>query len=61
GKYRIIDFPLSNASNSGIVDIGILTQYKPFVLNEHIGIGSYWDFDRMSGGLKILPPYTNES
>lgn len=60
GKYRIIDFPLSNAANSGITDIGILTQYKPFQLNEHIGIGSHWDFDRSTGGLRILSPYTNE-
>ncbi|MBF7095747.1 glucose-1-phosphate adenylyltransferase [Alkalibacter mobilis] len=60
GKYRIIDFPLSNAANSGISDIGILTQYKPFQLNEHIGIGSHWDFDRNTGGLRILSPYTNE-
>jgi glucose-1-phosphate adenylyltransferase len=61
GKYRIIDFPLSNAANSGISDIGILTQYKPFLLNEHIGIGSYWDFDRNTGGLRVLPPFTSES
>ncbi|QSX08639.1 glucose-1-phosphate adenylyltransferase [Alkalibacter rhizosphaerae] len=61
GKYRIIDFPLSNAANSGITDIGILTQYKPFQLNEHIGIGSHWDFDRNTGGLRILSPYTNEA
>lgn len=60
GKYRIIDFALSNATNSGISDIGILTQYKPFLLNTHIGIGSSWDYDRNSGGLRILPPFTSE-
>lgn len=60
GKYRIIDFALSNATNSGIRDIGILTQYKPFELNSHIGIGAAWDFDRNIGGLRILPPYMGE-
>lgn len=60
GKYRIIDFALSNAANSGISDIGILTQYKPYLLNTHIGIGSSWDFDRNVGGLRILPPFTSE-
>ena len=60
GKYRIIDFALSNAANSGITDIGILTQYKPLQLNTHIGIGSAWDFDRNTGGLRILPPFTSE-
>jgi glucose-1-phosphate adenylyltransferase len=60
GKYRIIDFALSNAANSGISDIGILTQYKPLQLNTHIGIGSAWDFDRNTGGLRILPPFTSE-
>ena len=60
GKYRIIDFALSNATNSGISDIGILTQYKPLELNTHIGIGSAWDFDRNTGGLRILPPFTSE-
>lgn len=60
GKYRIIDFALSNAANSGIEDIGILTQYKPFLLNSHIGIGSAWDYDRNVGGLRILPPFTSE-
>ncbi|MGO1711883.1 MAG: glucose-1-phosphate adenylyltransferase [Senegalia sp. (in: firmicutes)] len=61
GKYRIIDFALSNATNSGITDIGILTQYKPFLLNTHICVGKAWDFDRNSGGLRILPPYTSEA
>ena len=60
GKYRIIDFALSNAANSGISNIGILTQYKPYLLNTHIGIGSAWDFDRNIGGLRILPPFTSE-
>ena len=60
GKYRIIDFALSNATNSGIDDIGILTQYKPYLLNTHIGIGSSWDYDRNIGGLRILPPFTSE-
>ena len=60
GKYRIIDFALSNATNSGISDIGILTQYKPYLLNTHIGNGSSWDFDRNTGGLRILPPFTSE-
>ena len=49
GKYRIIDFALSNAANSGISDIGILIQYKPYLLNTHIGIGSSWDYDRNTG------------
>ncbi len=60
GKYRIIDFALSNAANSKIPNIGILTQYKPFKLNTHIGIGSAWDYDRNVGGLRILPPFTSE-
>lgn len=57
GKYRIIDFPLSNCSNSGIDTVGILTQYQPLALNSHIGIGSPWDLDRRYGGVKVLPPY----
>lgn len=61
GKYRIIDFALSNATNSGISDIAILTQYKPFELNAHLGIGAPWDFDKSSGGLRILSPYASES
>lgn len=60
GKYRIIDFALSNATNSDIRDIGVLTQYKPFLLNEHLGIGSAWDYDRNFGGLKVLSPYYTE-
>lgn len=61
GKYRIIDFALSNATNSGITDIAILTQYKPFELNAHLGIGAPWDFDKSSGGLRILSPFASES
>lgn len=60
GKYKIIDFGISNAANSGIENIGILTQYKPFYLNEHIGLGSAWDLDRLNGGLKLLSPYYSE-
>lgn len=60
GKYRIIDFALSNATNSDIRDLGVLTQYKPFKLNEHLGIGAAWDYDRTNGGLKILSPYYSE-
>ena len=57
GKYRIIDFPLSNCVNSGIDTVGILTQYQPLKLNTHIGIGIPWDLDRNIGGVSILPPY----
>ncbi len=57
GKYRIIDFVLSNCSNSGIDTVGVLTQYKPQKLNLHIGIGSPWDLDRVHGGVQMLPPY----
>ncbi|GAA0753818.1 glucose-1-phosphate adenylyltransferase [Clostridium sartagoforme] len=60
GKYRIIDFPLSNCSNSGIYTVGVLTQYKPLELNAHIGIGAPWDLDRRDGGVRILPPYQEE-
>jgi glucose-1-phosphate adenylyltransferase len=61
GKYRIIDFPLSNCSNSGIDTVGVLTQYRPFALNSHIGIGTPWDLDRNNGGVSILPPYMRET
>ena len=61
GRYRIIDFTLSNCSNSGIDTVGVLTQYKPLILNSHIGIGSPWDLDRRDGGVYILPPYQEES
>lgn len=57
GKYRIIDFPLSNCVNSGLDTIGVLTQYQPLVLNSYIGDGKSWDLDRMNGGIQILPPY----
>ena len=57
GKYRIIDFTLSNSINSGIDTIGVLTQYKPFELNQYIGSGQPWDLDRVAGGAFILPPY----
>ncbi len=57
GKYRIIDFPLSNCINSGIDTVGVLTQYQPLVLNAHIGIGVPWDLDRNYGGVTVLPPY----
>lgn len=60
GKYRIIDFVLSNCSNSGIDTVGVLTQYQPLVLNSYIGIGSPWDLDRKNGGVTLLPPYVNE-
>ncbi len=57
GKYRIIDFPLSNCINSGVDTVGVLTQYQPLRLNSHIGIGIPWDLDRNIGGVTILPPY----
>ena len=60
GRYRIIDFTLSNCSNSGIHTVGVLTQYQPLELNSHIGIGSPWDLDRRDGGVFILPPYQEE-
>lgn len=61
GKYRIIDFPLSNCINSGIDTVGVLTQYQPLRLNSHIGIGIPWDLDRNFGGVTILPPYEKSS
>ena len=57
GKYRIIDFPLSNCINSGIDTVGVLTQYQPLRLNTHIGIGIPWDLDKNEGGVTVLPPY----
>ena len=57
GKYRIIDFPLSNCINSGVDTVGVLTQYQPLRLNTHIGIGMPWDLDRNVGGVTVLPPY----
>lgn len=61
GKYRIIDFPLSNCINSGIDTVGVLTQYQPLRLNTHIGIGIPWDLDRNVGGVTVLPPYEKSS
>ncbi|HPE16539.1 MAG TPA: sugar phosphate nucleotidyltransferase, partial [Oscillospiraceae bacterium] len=60
GKYRIIDFPLSNCINSGIDTVGVLTQYQPLELNAYIGNGQPWDLDRADGGVHILPPYVRE-
>ena len=57
GKYRIIDFTLSNCTNSGIDTVGVLTQYQPHLLNEYIGSGQPWDLDRLDGGVHVLPPY----
>src|ERR1700745_3450670 len=57
GKYRIIDFTLSNCSNSDIDDVVVLTQYNPRSLNDHIGLGRPWDLDRNTGGVKLLQPY----
>ena len=61
GKYRIIDFPLSNCVNSGIDTVGVLTQYQPLILNEYIGNGQPWDLDRSNGGVFVLPPYQKSS
>lgn len=61
GKYRIIDFTLSNCVNSGIFDVGVLTQYRPHSLNDHIGIGKPWDLDRNRGGVRLLQPYQGRS
>ena len=61
GKYRIIDFPLSNCVNSGIYTVGVLTQYQPLVLNEYIGNGQPWDLDRSNSGVMVLPPYQAKS
>ena len=61
GKYRIIDFPLSNCINSGVDTVGVLTQYQPLRLNAHIGIGIPWDLDRNVGGVSVLPPYVKSS
>ena len=61
GKYRIIDFPLSNCVNSGVDTVGVLTQYRPLRLNAHIGIGIPWDLDKRTGGVRVLPPYEKSS
>ncbi|MFB7815863.1 glucose-1-phosphate adenylyltransferase [Paenibacillus chitinolyticus] len=60
GKYRIIDFTLSNCTNSGIDTVGVLTQYQPLVLNSYIGIGGAWDLDRKNGGVTVLPPFMEQ-
>ena len=57
GKFRLIDFPLSNLTNSGLYNIGVLTQYMPRSLNDHIGVGKPWDLDRATGGVRLLQPY----
>ncbi|ALC89578.1 glucose-1-phosphate adenylyltransferase [Bacillus sp. FJAT-18017] len=61
GKYRIIDFTLSNCTNSGIDTVGVLTQYQPMLLNSYIGIGSAWDLDRTDGGVTVLPPFSESA
>ena len=61
GKYRIIDFTLTNCSHSGIDTVGVLTQYEPHILNNHIGRGSPWDLDRMDGGVTVLQPHTRKN
>ena len=61
GKYRIIDFSLSNCANSDITTVGVLTQYKPLLLNSYIGTGAAWDLDDAYGGVFVLPPYATES
>ena len=60
GKYRIIDFPLSNCANSGIDKVGVLTQYRPLELHNYLASGSAWDLDQKDGGIFILPPYARE-
>ena len=60
GRFRIIDFTLSNCVNSGIYDVGVLTQYLPRSLNDHIGIGRPWDLDRNRGGVRLLQPYQGD-
>ena len=60
-RYRIIDFPLSNCTNSGIDTVGVLTQYQPLALNTYVGNGHPWDLDRSNGGAFILPPYQHAS
>ena len=61
GRYRIIDFPLSNCTNSGVDTVGVLTQYQPLELNSYIGNGSSWDLDLSDGGVFVLPPYVQGS
>ena len=61
GKYRMIDFSLSNCNNSGIDTVGVLTQYRPFELNSYVGNGAAWDFSSLDGGVYILPPYETQT
>ena len=61
GKYRIIDFALSNCANSGIDTVGVLTQYRPYLLHSYIGTGAAWNLDARDGGVSILPPYATET
>ena len=58
GKYRIIDFPLTNCVRSGIDTVGVMTQYQPLLLHEYIGKGQHWDLDLLHGGVSILPPHS---
>ena len=60
GKYRIIDFALSNCANSEINTVGVLTQYRPYVLHSYLGTGAAWDLDEAGGGISVLPPYATE-
>ena len=61
GKFRIIDFSLSNCSNSGIDTVGVLTQYRPYLLHAYVGSGEAWDLDSRDGGVSILPPYETQT
>ena len=61
GKFRIIDFALSNCANSGISTVGVLTQYRPYLLHSYVGSGSAWDLDELGGGISILPPFATQS
>ncbi len=61
GKFRIIDFPLSNCANSGIDTVGVLTQYRPYLLHSYIGTGEAWNLDERGGGVSILPPFATQT
>ena len=61
GKYRIVDFALSNCANSGIDTVGVLTQYRPYLLHSYIGTGAAWNMDQSDGGVSILPPYATQT
>ena len=61
GKYRIIDFALSNCANSGIDTVGVLTQYRPYLLHSYLGSGAAWTLDESDGGISILPPYATQT